>query len=162
VYGPQFRNLANQEFELRKKALDEVITRKLIEKEAAKQSITPEELLRREVESKVADPSVPEIEAFYLGQKDRIGRPFQEVRQQMFMALKQARVQQKRDEFLAGLRKGAQIAILLRPPKVTVAHDPKRTRGEAAATVTIVGVFGFPVPLLPAHSGHPARPDGQV
>src|SRR5262245_22413927 len=47
------------------KALDEIVSEKLIEAEAAKQKKTKEELLQAEVESNVETPSDNEIEAFY-------------------------------------------------------------------------------------------------
>ena len=147
VFASQFRNLAVQEFELKKRALDEVIARHLVQKQAAKLGIKPEELLPREVDSKVPDPTQAELEAFSLGQRDRLNRPFMEVQPQLFEALKQARIQQKREEYLSKLRDGADIQVLLNPPRSRISYDPRRVRGDAAAPVTIVEFSDFQCPF---------------
>jgi protein-disulfide isomerase len=146
IFAAGFRTLATQESELKKRALEEVFARHLVQKEAARLGIKPEELLPREVDPTVPDPSQAELEAFYLGQRDRLNKPFADVRSQLFEALKQARVQQKRQEYLSRLRDAADVQVLLNPVRFQISNDFHRVRGDGSAPVTIVEFSDFQCP----------------
>jgi protein-disulfide isomerase len=117
----------------------------LLEIAAKKKGITTEALIEQEVGAKMPEPTEPELQAYYLGQKDRLNRPFDEVKDQLRQGFKQARVQQARQEYLKGLWKG-DVVILLTPPKVQVAYDPARQRGNPNARVMIVEFSDFQCP----------------
>jgi protein-disulfide isomerase len=142
---PQLRK---QEYELKRKALDSVLPIKLLEAEAARLGVSVEELVSREVNSKVSDPPGQEVEAFYLGQQDRIQRPFSEVEAQMWSALRQARLTQARQEYVNGLRQKADVVILLDQPRTEIAPDqaPARLKGPVGAPVRIVEFSDFECP----------------
>src|SRR5258708_961139 len=53
----QLQPLRNQEYEIKKKALDNLIEQKMLEAAAKKKGLTTEKLLDQEVNSKVPDPS---------------------------------------------------------------------------------------------------------
>ena len=143
---PQLRQLRNEEYDIKRHALDDLINQRLVEAEAKKRGISLD-ALQKEVESKVAEPTDAEIEAFYRAQKDRVGnRSIDEVRPQLIQALKQGKTQQARQDFVNGLRAKAQISILLEAPKTQVAWDPKRLRGNPNAPITIVEFSDFQCP----------------
>ena len=142
----QLRQLHTQEYELKRRALDDLINQKLLEAEAKKRSVPAEQLLQQEVDSRAAEPTDAEVEAFYLGQRDRLNRPLDDVKAQLRQTLKQAKLQQARQNYFLRLREKAQVAILLRPPKVEVAYDPARLKGSARAPVTIVEFSDFQCP----------------
>jgi len=144
--GPQLQQLRNQEYEVKKQALENLISKKLLEAEAQSKGITIEELLGQEVDSEVPEPTDPEVEAFYQGQKDRINRPLEEVQEQIRQLLKQNRQQQLRQEYLRKLRDGQEIAINLIAPRIEVASDPNRMLGPADAPVSIVEFSDFQCP----------------
>ena len=96
LIGPQLQQLRNQEYELKKQALENVVNQKLLEAETKKKGITVEALWEQEVDSKVGEPSDAEVQAYYLGQKEKLNRPFDEVKAQLRQALKQARIQPAR------------------------------------------------------------------
>lgn len=143
----QMRQLRNQEFEIKSRALDSLIDQKLVEAEAKKKGISAEKLLAQEVEAKAGEVTDAEVEAYYLGQKDRINRPLEEVRSQIKNGLKQAKLQQVRQDFVKGLREKAQVTVLLTPLKVQVGIDPKRMRGNPDAPVTIVEFSDYQCPF---------------
>jgi protein-disulfide isomerase len=143
---PQLQKLRNQEYELKRQALENIIMRKLIEAEAQDRGITVEELMQVEVDSKVPDPTDPEVEAFYEGQKDRINRPFEEVEDQIRQVLKQNRHQQFQQSFLQRLREEADVAIHLFAPRNEVSPDPSRMLGKPDAPVEIVEFSDFQCP----------------
>src|SRR5713101_8643259 len=64
--GPQLLQLRNQAYQLKTKAVDDLIRQKLVEAEANKRGISAQELLEQEVDSKVANPADAEVEAFFL------------------------------------------------------------------------------------------------
>src|SRR6266700_3666847 len=60
----QLLPLRNQEYEIKKRALDTLIEQKMLEAAAKKKGLTTENLLDQEVNSKVADASDAEIEGY--------------------------------------------------------------------------------------------------
>src|SRR5438477_8562627 len=66
--GPQLLQLRNEEYDVKSKALESLIRHKVVEAEARKRNITLEKLIEQEVDSKVADPTDGEIDAYALGQ----------------------------------------------------------------------------------------------
>jgi len=143
----QMRQLRRQEYELKLSALESVIHQRLVEAEARAKGVTPEKLMEEQVEAKAPPPTDEEVEAFYLGQKERINRPLEAVRAQLREGLWQAKLEQVREQFYRQLREKAKISILLSPPKVEVAVDPARLRGDPKAPVTIVEFSDFQCPF---------------
>ena len=142
----QLRQLENQEFELKRRALENLIDQKLAEKEAAAKKTTKEKLLETEVDSKVSDPTSEEIEAFYVAQKGRINRPLDEVRPQIAQVLKRNKIQEARQKFFKELRGKSEVEVFLRAPRTDVGFDPTRVRGDSNAPVTIVEFSDFQCP----------------
>jgi protein-disulfide isomerase len=142
--------LRNQEYQLRKRALENLIDQRLLEAEAKKKGVSTDKFLEQEVDAKVADPTDAEVYAFYLGQKNQLNRPFDEAKAQLKTSLKQAKIQQAHQDFYAQLRKQSQVAVLLQPPKVEVSYDPARVRGNPKAPVMIVEFSDFQCPYCQA------------
>lgn len=142
---PQLRQLQAQEYLIKSNALDDLISLRLLEAEAKRRGVTSEELLRQQVESKTMEPTDAEVEAFYLGQKDR--RPFDEIKAQVRETLKETRIQQTRLAYLKELREKAAVSILLRAEKVDVGYDPARLIGNDKAQITIVEFSDFECPF---------------
>jgi len=142
----QLRPLREQEYQIKKKALDTLITQRILEAEAKKTGLTREKLLEQEVDAKVAEPTDVELNAIYAVQKEQINRPFEEVKTQLQQSLKKAKIQQARQEYSARLREQAKVAVLLGPPRVQVGFDPARVRGNPKAKVMIVEFSDFQCP----------------
>lgn len=141
----QIFQLRLQEYEIRSKALDSLINQKLLEAEAKKQGIASEKLLEQ-VDSKVADPSDAELQALYIVQKSQLGKSFDEIKPQLRQLLKQAKLQQARQDYYKTLREQAGVSILLKKPKVEVAYDPARLRGDPKASIIILEFSDFQCP----------------
>jgi protein-disulfide isomerase len=142
----QLRPLREQEYQVKKKALDNLVNQKLLEAEAKKKGVTTEKLLEQEVDAKVADPTDAELLAYYLAQKGQLNRLFNEVKAQIQPSLKQAKIQQARQDYSARLREQAKVSILLGPPRTEVGFDPARVRGNPKAKVMIVEFSDFQCP----------------
>src|SRR5713101_7634970 len=144
--GPQqSMQLRMQEYEANSKALDSLIRLKLVQAEAKKRGISAEKLIEQEVESKVADPTDGEVEAYFWGQH-RDGARFEDVKEQYRAALKRLRLQKARQAYADSLRSKMDVAVQLRPPSIDVAYDPARVKGDPKAPVTIVEFSDFQCP----------------
>ena len=143
----QCRGLRHQEFELEKKALDQLVRQRLLENEAKKRGTTPDKLLDKATEGKSFDPTEAELDAYYLAQRDRMPQPFDDVKAKLEEDLKAAKVQEAKDAYVDLLLEQADIVILLRPPRIEVGYDEKRLKGKHSAPVTIVEFSDFSCPF---------------
>ncbi len=162
----QLFQLRKQEYELKKKALDSVVNQRLLEAEAKKRGVSTEKLLEQEVDSKVAEPTDAELNAYYLAQKAQLNRPFNDVKVQLQQSLKNAKAQQARQDYSARLREQGGVSILLQPPRVEVSYDPTRVRGNPKARIIIVEFSDFQCPycreVQNTLKGLLAKHDGQI
>jgi protein-disulfide isomerase len=147
LVGPQLQQLRNKEYELESSALDSLVDQRLLEAAAKNKGIPVEKFLEREMDAKAAQPTETELTAAYLRQKDRLKRPFDDVKPQLQDELKQAKIQEARREYLDRLREQGGVSILLRPPRVQVAYDRARLRGSPQAPVMIVEFSDFQCPF---------------
>ena len=145
--GPQkVMQLRTQEYETKSAALESLIRLKLVQAEAKKRGISAEKLVEQEVESKVAEPTDGEVEAYFLGQ-NREGTRLEDVKEQVRNALKQFKLLRARRAYADSLRASIDVEIMLRPPNVNVSYDPARVRGNPNAPVTIVEFSDFQCPF---------------
>jgi thiol-disulfide isomerase/thioredoxin len=141
----QLQPLRTQEYEIKRKALDSLIEQKTLEAAAKKKGLTTEKLLDQEVNSKIAEPSDAEIEGYYIGLK--VNRPLADVKTQLRDGLKQAKIQKARQDYVKSLRSDSKVVVLLSAPRVEVAQDPARVRGNSKAPVTIVEFSDYQCPF---------------
>ena len=140
----QLLPLRNQEYEIKRKALDSLIEQKVLEAAAKKKGLTTDKLLAEEVDAKIPDPSDAEVEGYYLGLN--VKGPLADVKPRLRESLKQAKIQQARQDYLKSLRADSKVVVLLSAPRVEVAHDPARVRGNAKAPVMIVEFSDYQCP----------------
>jgi protein-disulfide isomerase len=146
LIGSQLWQLRSQEYDLKRVALEFLVNQRLLEADAKSNGLSTEALLEQVVYKTLAPPSASDVEAYYLGQKDRINQPFNDVKAQLEKGLVQARKQQARQDYIDQLRKKSSIAILLQKPKMEATVDPARLRGDPDAPVTIVEFSDFQCP----------------
>jgi len=142
----QLRSVREQEYQVKRKALDTLIGQRVLEAEAKKKGLTTEKLFEQEVDSKIPEPTDVEINAVYAVQREQLNRPLEEVKAQVSQTLRRARIQQARQEYSARLREQAKVAMLLEPPRVKVSFDATRIRGNPKAKVMIVEFSDFQCP----------------
>ncbi len=142
----QVFQLRLQEYDIRSKALENLVNQKLLEAEAKKKGIPTEKVLEQEVDSTVAQPTEAELKALYIVQKQQLGKPFDEIKPQLQQLLKKSKIQEAREDYYKRLREQAGVSIFLQKPKVQVAYDPARLRGDPKAPVVIVEFSDFQCP----------------
>ncbi len=162
----QVFQLRLQEYDVKSKALENLVNQKLLEGEAKKKGITTEKVLEQEVDAKVAEPTEAELQALYIVQKQQLGKPFDEIKPQLLQLLKKSRIQEAREGYYKRLREQAGVSILLQKPKVQVAYDPARLRGDPKAPVVIIEFSDFQCPycqsVQPTLKTLLAKYDGRV
>jgi protein-disulfide isomerase len=140
--------LRQEEYEIRRQALEELIAERLLAAEAAKRKITPEELLRQEVDAKTAPLPVAQLEAIYEQNKDRFaGQPRADALARIREVVDQRAKTERRAAFEKELRDTARVAVRLEVPRATVpipAGAP--STGPADAKVTIVEFTDYQCP----------------
>src|SRR5258705_1677391 len=69
--GARLNRIRNDEYNIRRAVLEEMIATKLIDAEAARRHVTSEDLFKTEIEAKITPPDVAEIEPIYDGVADK-------------------------------------------------------------------------------------------
>jgi protein-disulfide isomerase len=149
IGGAQLTEARARYYQVQRAAIDEAVNRRLIDKEAAARGIPVAELLKQEVESKVAPVSAEEQKQIYEQNKARYFANVSEAEamNQIQTVLSQQRIQQKRAEYAQTLRGKSNLRILLEPPRTQVSADDDPFKGPANAPVTIVEFSDFQCPF---------------
>jgi protein-disulfide isomerase len=132
-------------YEIRSRALDDMINERLLEQEAAPRGLTPDELIRQETEKQTAVGD-EELLAFYEANKERMGEAgFEKVKPQILRHLQQQRGNTAAKEYIEALRARASIEIHIDAPRVEVrATGP--SLGPDDAPVTIIEFSDYQCP----------------
>ncbi len=138
--------LHSQEYQIKSKALDDLIEKRLLDAEARKRGVSSDKLLQDEVDSKIPDPTKAEVEGYYLAVRNEINQPFEKVETQLQKAVKLLAIAEARQDYVKSLRANNDVRVLLSPPKVDIAYDSARVRGDPRAPVTIVEFSDFQCP----------------
>ena len=141
----QLQPLRNQEYEIKRKALDALIEQKVLENAAKEKGLTTDKLLDQEVNSKISDPSDAQLEGYYFGLRVN-SSSFEEIKPKLREAYKQAKIQEARQNYIKNLRAASNIIVQLAAPRVEVAYDPARLHGNPKAPVSIVEFSDYQCP----------------
>jgi len=142
----QVQKIRMAEYDLKRKALEAAINKRLVQAEAAKRGMKEEELLHQEADSRVVEPDESEVEQVWLAQMFQAGQ-LRESKDKIREQLKQELVEEARDSFFRRLREQAGVKIYLLPPAMDVGFDPSRVRGNPGAKITIVEFSDFHCPF---------------
>lgn len=145
---PHLASIRQQEYDVRRQVLDEMIADRLVDEEAKKRGISREELLRREVEARVEQPAAERVETLYEQNKDRFfGQSKDEALARIKEILTQRARSERRAAYVKDLRDAARVVVRLDVPRVEVAI-PKGApaKGPPSAPVTIVEFTDYQCP----------------
>ena len=146
---PFLYKLRREMFDAEVRALDQKINQMLLETDARKRSLTPEQVFKLEVADKVHEPTEAEITKFYDDNKGRIKGDLATLRPDIANLLKDQQVNRLEAEFAQRLRKTATLQIFLKepePPVQAISEDSDPSRGDANAPVRVVVFTDFQCP----------------
>jgi len=141
--------LRQEEYEIRRQALEEMIGERLLEKEAGARGISKEDVLRDEVDHQVQEPDPKLLEQLYEQNKARFGgKTKAEVLGELRKALRNRQRSERQAAFQATLRQKAQVEVALSAPRMDVAIPASApTLGPNGAPVTIVEFTDYQCPF---------------
>ena len=142
-------SIRQQEYETLRRALDDMITDRLLEKEAASRKVTKEALLKSEIEDSVPMPDAARLDALYEQHKQQFGgRTREQMGPDIARAVRQQELSTRRAAFAAELRDRAKVRVALEPPRAQVAIPADApTLGPASAPVTMVEFSDYQCPF---------------
>ena len=140
-------SMSQERLQILHRALDAVAEERMIALEAARQQVTPQQIINAEIDSNVVVPSDEDVAAVYEKNKARIPVP----RDQALPILRQQITEQSRarlrDALLRRLKREYGFRSYLEPLRSDVASMGHPSRGPAAAPVTIVEFSDFECPF---------------
>ena len=147
--APQVAKLEEQAHEIRRQQLDEMIATRLIAAEAKKRGISADALIKAEVADKLPPLTQADTDAFIQANRARLPADPASLIPQIRKYLEDQRANERREAFLADLRRTAKVEVLLKAPSVyrasiDLAGTP--SRGPSNAGVTIVEFSDFHCP----------------
>lgn len=143
----QLQKVETEIYQVKKRALDDLIEEKLLEGAAKKKSLSVEKFLAEEVDAKITAPMEQEIKALYDSSKEKLGKSFEEVKGQITDYLAQNRKMRAKADLIANLRQGADVKINLEPPRVTIDIGDAPSVGPKDAKITLVEFSDYQCPF---------------
>lgn len=125
-------------------AAQSLIDEALLNEQAKKEDLSVQELLKRQVDSKIKDPTDDQMRVFYEGLQTN--QPYSAVRGRILETIHAKRKEKAEDEYIASLRAGRTIKILLESPKAEVALGNAPVRGQSSAPVLLIEFADYQCP----------------
>jgi protein-disulfide isomerase len=125
-------------------ALEQLIDEQLLDMQAAKESVSVDELLKRHVEEQIKPPTEDQVRFYYEGlQTDQ---PYEAMRAKILDSVHDARFNKAKAAYIATLRGDSKVVVQLSQPsaQVDVAGSPRR--GPANAAVQLVEFADYECP----------------
>jgi protein-disulfide isomerase len=141
-------SVRQEEYEIRRQVLDELIAERLVAAEARKRGVSAEELLAVEVDARTASPDPAYVEQIYEQNKPRFGSaPRAEALARIRAILVGRATSERRAAFETQLRGQARVAVRLEAPRAKIViPDGAPSTGSASAPVTIVEFTDYQCP----------------
>ena len=145
----QLTKIRQQEYDVRKSVLQQLVNEKLIQQEAAARKVSPEELVKQEVEAKAPAATDADAQAYYDRMKGRMGgKSFEEVKGDLLKNLTMQKQAERNTQFVNELASKASVKTLLDPPRATVAVQKEIPAiGPADAPIQIVEWSDYQCPF---------------
>lgn len=150
VIAQQLAEARNQQvYDVRRQAIDQIVSERLLAREAQTRGLSSEELLRTEVEAKVPGVSQEQVKAFYEANRARLqGQPLETIAPQIELYLRRQAMGERQLAFQRELREKAGVRVLLQPTRAEVPVPASaHSLGPADARVTIVEFTDYQCPF---------------
>jgi protein-disulfide isomerase len=148
LISAQLAELRQRDYQLRNQALEELIARRLLDREAKRRGLSVEALIKAEVDAK-AVPTDADKKALYEANKARFaGKSEADALKEVEPAARQQKRRERQGEYVRELRSKTQVEVRLEPLRADLrlpATVPSRG-GPATAPVTVVEFSDFQCP----------------
>lgn len=140
-----------EKYQLERQSLDQALNEQLLEAEVKKQGLASiEDLLKKEIESKVTQPSEAEISEFYEQVKTRLrGMSLDEAKPMIIQQLTGSQQQELFQAYIGDLQKAYGVKVSLpfpEIPRAEVSADDDPFMGPAEAPITIIQFAEYQCP----------------
>lgn len=142
--SPKLLDVRYQYYRAQREALDQFIDDYLLEMRARQEHLSVEELLKRDLDSQIKDPSEEQLKLLY--EAVQTDQPFPAVRDKIVDSIRQSRRNKARATYVKMLRSTASVRIMLAPPGAEVALDDAPTRGPRDALVRLIEFADYECP----------------
>ncbi len=126
------------------KALNDLVDKRLLEQKAKSENLTVDQLIDRDIKSKVQDPTDDQMKAFYEGLDT--DQPFEAVRDKILEKIRDVRTKRVRAEYIKELRAATTVYISLAPPSTKVDTQGAEMLGPANAPIKLVEFADYECP----------------
>lgn len=133
-----------QYYQAQSKALEDLVDKKLLEQKAKSENLTVDQLIDRDIKSKVTDPSEDQMKVYYEGLET--DQPYEAVRDKILEKIRQLRTDKVRAAYVKELRAQTLVTIALAPPKAKVDVGEAQLLGPKSAKVVLVEFADYECP----------------
>ncbi len=133
-----------QYYQAQTKALEELIDKTLLEQKAKSENLTLDQLMDRDIKSKVQDPTEDQMKVYYEGLET--DQPYDAVREKILEKVRQIRTDKVKAAYVKKLREQTQVTIALAPPRAKVEVADGQVLGPKTAQVTLVEFADYECP----------------
>lgn len=143
----QLKRIEAQIFDIKMDALDNIVDEKLVNIEAEKLKITPNELIKKEIKDKVGDPKDEDLQKIYdsIKGKER-DQPFDQLKPRLTAQWKRKKEQEIYNTFIATLKKKYAVSIMVDRPRANVTAGDDPFKGNPKAKVVLIEYTDFQCP----------------
>jgi protein-disulfide isomerase len=116
----------------------------LLAKEAAREHLTTDELIKKHVDDQIKDPSEEALKIYYLGAQTEM--PYADARPKIIEHVRKLEHKKALDAYTESLRNAADVKVTLLPPRLEVEAGTSPSVGPADAAVTIIEFADYQCP----------------
>ena len=131
-------------YQAESKALEELIDKRLMEQKAKSEGLTLDQLMDRDIKSKVQDPTEDQMKVYYEGLETE--QPYDTVRQKILDKIRELRTNKIKADYVRELRANTTVYVALAPPRADVETAGSLTLGSSSAQVTLVEFADYECP----------------
>ena len=130
-------------FQAQKSAISSFVDEQILQRKAEAEHLTIDELLKRDVTSKITDPTEDQLKVLY----EAVGseEPYEKLRPKIMEEFHNQRIKKAQADYMRKLREQADIAITLLPPGEKMSLDDA-TIGAKNSLVTVVEYADYECP----------------
>jgi protein-disulfide isomerase len=134
----------NQYYQVEKKALEDLIEKRLLQQKAKHEGLSVDQLVDRDIKSQVQDPTEDQMKVYYEGLET--DQPYEAVRVKVLEKIRQLRTDKARAAYMKVLRTQSNVIVELASPSANVNLENAYTLGSKHARVTLVEFADYECP----------------